>query len=361
MVPSGNKPLRVLRDRSVVCFTAATTVAPCAFNDQDGRAFALGGQACMRRSTKAFIVVAILASVIWAVGAWHHSTTSQLESAKSFAELSFQACKSERLAANKADMAPCEEQKVANMRKWLAEGNYTGNNLFISLVPIPFIWLGLFLLLYIVRVQIAGIHAAIPWGSVGIAKKVFIVFCVLCLVITALFITVDLLNGTADSRVPVGLAFDGEVTNTPDFVSATGTWVRTDLTDDSIANPIQTSEINCNRDSGQCIQSTAYVMGDGSTHTLGTELDTFQIDKWSSDAVVFSDVRSCATTVYTIDLNTKVVSGAGHLTNQGDTLCKMNSPSKDHWSIQLEKGFGVYSKLRQAARPWLLRVIQTVL
>lgn len=316
----------------------------------------------MRRSTKAFIVVAIVASIIWAVGAWYHSSTSQLESAKSYAELSFQACRGKRLVAHETDMSPCEAERNVNIQKWLTEGNYTGNNLFISLVPIPFIWLGLFLLLYIIRVQVSGIRATVPWSSVGIAKKAFVVFCVLCLVATALFITVDLLNGAADSRVPVGLDSTGpDVTITPYFVSATGTWVRSDLRYDTIANPIQTSEIDCTRDSGQCVQSTAYVMSGLGSNSLGTKLDTFSIEKLTTDAVVFADIGECATTVYTIDLNTKVVSGAGHLTNQDDAVCKMNFRSRDHWSVQLENGFDIYWKLHQAERPWLLRVIQAVL
>jgi len=69
----------------------------------------------------------------------------------------------------------------------------------------------------------------------------------------------------------------------------------------------------------------------------------------------------CASEVFTVDLNTKAVSGAGHLVNENDLACK--SPlahSKQSWSYQLVNGSKVYWELRQKARPLPLRLIQTL-
>ena len=63
-------------------------------------------------------------------------------------------------------------------------------------------------------------------------------------------------------------------------------------------------------------------------------------------------------TVYTIDLNTQTVSGAGHLTNQDTISCKMNFKSKDNWSFLLTNGFNVYWEQRKNVRPLPLRVLQ---
>ena len=56
-------------------------------------------------------------------------------------------------------------------------------------------------------------------------------------------------------------------------------------------------------------------------------------------------------TVYTIDLNTQTVSGAGHLTNQDTISCKMNFKSKENWSfLFLTNGFNVYWEQRMRGR-----------
>jgi hypothetical protein len=63
---------------------------------------------------------------------------------------------------------------------------------------------------------------------------------------------------------------------------------------------------------------------------------------------------------YTIDLNTKVVSGAGHKTNQDTPGCKMNPDDRPTWTYQLVKGFDVYWALRSKARPLPVRIIQSL-
>lgn len=309
----------------------------------------------MRHSSRLWIVLGIVLSVSWAVGAWHHSSQSQLASANSFASLAYKNCTNHKLLTHDTNIAPCEAARKESVQKWLRMGGYTSNNLLTALAPIPFIWLAGFILIYIGRIQVAGFRQVVVWQKLNTLKKLFALFCGLCVAIVIVFAITSILLLDTNNKIPASLPIGVNIYDSGDFVSATGTWVRSDLTDDTIANPIQTSEIDCYRAQGQCIQSTAYV-GDGGL--LGTEMDTFSVQKWTPDIVVYADVRSCAATVYTIDLETKVVSGAGNLTNQSDTLCKMNFKSKEQWSLLLSNGFDVYWKLHQQARPWLLRAIQ---
>jgi hypothetical protein len=308
------------------------------------------------RWSTAWVVLGIIASIAWAVSAWHHSQQSALESAQSFGALTYKTCTNQQLLAKNANLAQCERERDKSAEKWLKEGNYTANGLFIALVPIPFIWLTGIILLYVVRAQIAGFREVLPWGKLNIPKRIFLVLCACFTFAVIAFGVTVLLNMYVDSKVPVSLSPFVDVMPSGDLVTVAGTWVRTDLTDDSIANPIQTSKIECYKLQGKCIESTAYV----NDTLLGTDLQTFDIKQWTTDVIVFTDEDLCATATYTIDLHTQVVSGAGYLTNQDSNLCKMNFKSKERWSLLLSNGFNVYWKFRQQARPWLLRIIQSL-
>lgn len=309
------------------------------------------------RWSKAWVVLGIIVSIAWAVGAWHHSQQSAHESARSFGALTYKTCTNQQLLANNTNLAQCERERDKSVEKWLKEGNYTANGLFIALVPIPFIWLAGITLLYFVRAQIAGFREVLPWVKLNVTKKIFVIICACFAFAVVAFGFIAMLNLYADSKVPVSPPSQVNViSSSTDLVTATGTWVRTDLTNDSIANPIQTSKIECYRLQNKCVESTAYV----SDTLLGTDLQTFDIQKWTADVIIFTDEDLCGTTIYTIDLHTQVVSGAGHLTNQDTKLCKMSFKSKAQWSLLLSNGFDVYWKLRQQARPWLLRTIQSL-
>lgn len=310
-----------------------------------------------RSWSKAWIILGVFISIAWAVGAWHYSRQSALESAQSFGALTYKVCTDHQLLTHDSNPAQCEKKRDKSVKTWLKDGNYTANGLFLALVPIPFIWLAGVILLYFARAQAAGFREVLPWGKLNISKRIFLVLCACFAFAVVAFGVIALLNLYVDSKVPVSPPSQVDViSGGTDLVTVAGTWVRTDLTNDSIANPIQTSKIECYRLQSKCIESTAYV----SNTLLGTDLQTFDIEKWTTDVIVFADESLCATTVYTIDLNTQVVSGAGHLTNHDSTVCKMNFKSKERWSLLLSNGFNVYWKLRQQERPWLLRTIQSL-
>jgi hypothetical protein len=95
-----------------------------------------------------------------------------------------------------------------------------------------------------------------------------------------------------------------------------------------------------------------------SGNLLVSDLEKYDMQSWTDNAVVFTEEDECSKTVYTIDLNTKTVSGAGHLINQGTISCKMNFRSKENWSLLMRNGFDVYWEQRKNARPTLLKIIQ---
>lgn len=306
------------------------------------------------RWSKTWIALGIIVSIVWAMGAWHHSQESARESAQSFGALTYKVCANQQLLAHDTNTAQCEHKRDQSVNKWLRDGHHTANSLFIALVPIPFIWLIGIILLYFMRAQIAGFRQVLPWSGLNVFKRIFLVICACFSCAVVLFGVLAVLNMYTDSKVPISPQTQVDVTGGNDIATAHGTWVRTDLTGDSIANPLQTSRIKCYRLQAKCIEATAFVSGT----LLDTELHTFDVEKWTADVIVFTDQDLCATTVYTIDLRTNVVSGAGHLSNQDSTLCKMNFKGKDRWSLLLSNGFDVYWKLREQARPWPLRAIQ---
>ena len=297
----------------------------------------------------------IVLSILWAIGAGIHARNSDLEGAKNFADLSYKVCTNDKLLAHDNDLSNCERERQANIAKWLKDGNSNANVAFLALVPIPFGWLAGFILLYVVRVQIAGFSSVVPWTALSRWKKLFVVFCAVASLAAVLLCVTTILNLYVDTKVPVALSPFKDVTKGgDDFVTVAGTWTRTDLTDDMIANPLQASKIECRKQERKCVEAKAYVTG----NLMLSDLATYDIRSWTADSIVFVDEGDCSVTVYTIDLNTQTVSGAGHLTNQDTISCKMNFKSKDNWSFILTNGFNVYWEQRKNARPLLLRVLQ---
>jgi hypothetical protein len=102
------------------------------------------------------------------------------------------------------------------------------------------------------------------------------------------------------------------------LVTVEGTWTRTDLADDAIANPLQTSKIERNKVKKRCIEASASV----SDSALLSEIVEYDMHSWTPGAIVLRRDFPCATEIFTIDLNTKAVSGAGHRINENDLFCK---------------------------------------
>jgi hypothetical protein len=302
-----------------------------------------------------WVRIGILFSVIWAVGAAIHTHKSDVERANFWVKLSYDTCTFGKQANHDADLSSCDAERKTTFKRLMEVSN--AGAAFVALAPIPFAWFAVFVLVYVVRAQIVGFRAVVPWATLTRPKKLFVVFCCIC---SALFVMVGAvlaMNLYVDTKVPVGMSSLQDLTKTGDgFVTVTGTWTRTDLTDDTIANPLQTSKIECDKAANRCTEALASVSGT----TLMTDVVDYDIQSWTPDAIVMRKDDLCETEVFTIDLNTKAVTGAGHTTHETDAFCAMNHSDTKNWTFQLSNGFKTYWELRQKARPMPLRVIYSL-
>ena len=278
-----------------------------------------------------------------------------MDNADGFAKFACKVCSDAKLLDRDSDLSSCNEERTKNLAIWMEGSN--ANVALAALAPIPLGWLAAFILLYVSRAQVAGFRAAIPWATLSWPKKGVVAFCALASLAVALFGITMVLNLYVDTLVPVTLSPFRDVIKTGDnLVTAEGTWTRSGWTaGSSMANPLQTSKIECNKLESRCTEARASV----SRNVLMTDVVEYDVESWTAAAIVLRLDAPCATEVFTIDLNTKSVSGAGHSINKDGASCKIYGGKEESWSYQLSNGFDVYWGQRQKARPLPLRLIQT--
>jgi hypothetical protein len=296
--------------------------------------------------------------MLWALGAGIHTRYADVERADNFAKFAYKVCSDSKLLAlaYDSDLSSCAQEREKNLEIWMKG---SGANVAIAaLAPIPFGWLTAFILLYVGRAQVVGFRAVVRWATLTWPKKAFVVFCALASLAAVLFGLTAILNLYVDAQVPVGLSPFKDMINTEgNRVIATGTWTRSCSTEgSSVMNPLQASRIECSKEEGRCTEARASLAG----KVLTSELIGYDVESWTAAAIVLRLDDLCATEVFTIDLNTKAVSGAGHLVNKNDAYCKIYGGKEENWTYQLSNGFKVYSEQRQKARPLPLRLIQTL-
>jgi len=295
-----------------------------------------------------------VASVIWAIAAAVHVHSKNLEQAKHAADLAYNVCVYGQEVRHNNDRSSCMAERDKSMAIWMESD--TKEAIFVALAPVPIAWLTVFISAYVIRAQIAGFRAVLPWKSLSSRKKGYVVLCATYCLLLAGLATLWVGNLYVESKVPVGMSTFLDVNQYGDNVYVSGTWTRTDLTDDSISYPLQTSKIECHRDTNRCTEAVASVSGS----TLMSDLVSYDIRSWSRDSIVMERDYECSTELFTIDLNTKSVSGAGHRTNQETTGCRTGISDKSTWTYQLVKGFDVYWALRSKARPLPVRMIDAL-
>lgn len=301
-----------------------------------------------------WVWLGLLASLIWAVAAAAHSYNSDLEEAEHTAKFAYSICAYGKTMNHESDLSSCDVERAKNLQIRMEGSN--GNAAFLALAPLPLAWLTVFILLYVVRAQIIGFSAVVPWKVLNARKKGLVVLCLVfsfLVVLTGIFVVTNLY---VDTKVPVGMSPFLDLNRFGDSVTVTGTWTRTDLTADTIADPLQTSKIECNRAANRCTEALASVTGT----ILLADLVDYDMQSWTPDAIVMRRDYECATELFTIDLNTKAVTGAGHKINQDTPGCKMDTDAKATWTYQLVNGFDVHREIRRKARPWPLRVLQSI-
>lgn len=219
--------------------------------------------------------IGIVLSILWALCAGIHTHNTDVKSANDAAALTYKVCTYSQMVAHDSNLSSCDqkrEETLATYRK-----SNSGNAMFVALAPIPFFWVITFILLHVWRAQVIGFRAIVPWAAIGWSKKLFVVFCSLISFLIVIFGITDVLNLYVDTQVPVMLSpFLDVIPSVDNFVTVNGTWTRTDLTDDSIANPLQTSHIECNKEEKKCTEAAASVSS-GNVHVLSIDLKTYDI------------------------------------------------------------------------------------
>ena len=304
---------------------------------------------------KRMVLVGLVLSILWAIGASIYQRNSDVDKAEFQSSFAARIC----LNGHNPNPATCEAERTSTHDLFM-KGSW-GNVGFIALVPIPFFWLFGFILLYVGRVQVAGFHEVVPWRNLTTPKRAFVVFCTLSGGLTIVAAGVVVMNLYVDTQVTVIPGSEVMVIETGEYVTAKGTWVRSEQItgSSSIGDPLQTSEITCYKSLHRCTEARGLVSG----NVLMVEAQDHDIASWTADSIVLRDEASCATETFTIDLRTKVVSGVGELTHQDEKYCKsflIASHPEQHWSYRMENGFKVYWELRNKARPWPLRVLHAM-
>jgi hypothetical protein len=298
----------------------------------------------------------IALSVIWALGAGIRTHNTDVAAADNFDKFAYKVCSDGKLVAHDSDLSSCSQEREENLVTWMKNSN--ANVAIAALAPIPFGWLAGFILLYVGRAQVVGFRAVVPWATLTSPKKVFVVFCVLASFAAALDGLTVVMNLYVDTQVPLGLGVKAMVIRTGDnLVTVEGTWTRSGPTEgSSMGYPLQTSRIECNKEERRCTEARASVGGT----VLMSDLVEYDVESWTASSIVLRLDAPCATSVFTIDLNTNAVSGAGHATNNDTALCKMYPDKEESWNYQLSDGFKIYWAQRQKSRPLPLRLIQTL-
>ena len=296
----------------------------------------------------------IVLSTIWAVGAAIYQRNLDVDRAEGFAKFAYRVCLDSKSLAHDPDLASCEQERQKNLTVWM-KGSW-GNVAFIALVPIPLGWLAVFILFNAGRAANIGFRTVVPWAALSLPKKGFVIFCVLASGAVVLFGLLYVLNLYVDTKVPVALGLKASVIQTgEDLVTAEGTWTRSGLTEDSaMGYPLQTSHIECIRSKRRCLEARASVGG----IILTSELVEYEVESWSATTIVFKNESLCISEVFTIDLKTESVNGAGHPINKDVEYCEKYGTKEESWNYRLSNGFEVYWAERQKARPILLRIIQ---
>ncbi|MBY0507898.1 MAG: peptidoglycan-binding protein [Bryobacteraceae bacterium] len=91
------------------------------------------------------------------------------------------------------------------------------------------------------------------------------------------------------------------------FVRANGTWT---ISGDKMADPVQTTEITCSKESGTCREATAKILGDSGTRSLYVDTDIYEIASWDEKEIVTKPLEfDCTQYIRRISRTQKSVTG----------------------------------------------------
>ena len=291
-------------------------------------------------------------SIIWVIVVAIHQRNSDVEQAQRSAALSYRVCTEVKPLQKDPSLASCEAKKE-QMRSMSMEHSWASVAI-TALAPLPILWIFGTILFYFGKAQVIGFRAAVDVRTMTPLKKAFVYFCCLSAAAFLFLGLLLLLNLYTDARVSVALSPTKSfyVNSTSDWITVSGTWAQSEQE----SEPIQTSTISCRREERTCVEARATVATGFGSDTLMSDLNEYPIQSWSDTNVVFGDDGFCIRAIYTIDLKTEAVSGVERSINPAPPTCAGNVSR----NYQLVAGFPVYWAKRQAARPYLLRLMQAV-
>jgi len=292
----------------------------------------------------------LVLSVLWAVITWNSVRNDGVLTADHQAAWAYKVCTDSKMLAHQTDLSSCDAEKK-NMQDTFLKDN-DQNAALAALAPLPFFWLAAFIAFYVWRILVAGCREVLPWRTMARFKKAVTVFSGLAVAAMAVMVAVSWMSMYVETKVPVQLALKAMVINTGDAVTAEGTWISTTINPDDALVPLQTSQISCYKPERRCTEARASL----SNTLLIAEVVDYDLASWTDSSIVLRRDLPCAQEVYTIDLQTNVVSAAGKRVNDDDPFCKTRSVTSHEWTYRLADGFPQYWKMRQEARPWALKM-----
>jgi hypothetical protein len=173
----------------------------------------------------------------------------------------------------------------------------------------------------------------LKWGIVTLMVVVFWVGTVLAAIVVA------------KSRVPVNLPVWDSVSALGDsHAVAKGTWV---IESQQQAFPLQTTDIQCEKELRRCTMATATVM---SGDQLNLNVDFYEVISWDKSRIVFvNETPLCVRYIYTIDLATKATNAIrSKRASKGADCAAIDQELR----LSLKNGFHEGLKLQEEAMPW---------
>jgi len=184
-------------------------------------------------------------------------------------------------------------------------------------------------------------------GRVAVAqfwksKAVKIIWTV-CLALFAIVIAGMLSDAHVKQKVPVGPYGSSVFVElwSQGYVGLTGTWV---IDNDKSAFPLQVSRIVCRLNDKSCTESRAEVSED----TLMVNQDSYEINRWDEHVLIYTGSAQCVDYVYTVNRDTKQVSGIRKSKVGKEKECPVHSKEL---LLRLADGSDVYWEMQRETRP----------
>lgn len=141
---------------------------------------------------------------------------------------------------------------------------------------------------------------------------------------------------------PVVLPFKHVYTDFWDdgYVTAQGTWT---IVGEEMGMPEQTSQLTFDRGSGVCVEYTATISGEGSSRSLSTSIDTYEIERWDEHEIVTKPLQfGCVRYVRRVNRIQKSVTGIRSTISTDENCRGLDNEEK---YLELVDGSEVWRKL----------------